>query len=60
MPVVAFDDKGNRLGYGAGNYDRYLAQVPASCRTVGVAFAEQRIEAIPAESHDVKLAILSL
>lgn len=60
VPVVAFDDEGNRLGYGAGNYDRYLAQVPAFCRTVGVAFAEQRVEGIPAESHDVKLAILSL
>ena len=26
-PCVAFDAKGNRLGYGAGNYDRYLAQL---------------------------------
>ena len=25
-PCVAFDGKGNRLGYGAGNYDRYLTQ----------------------------------
>ena len=27
VPVVGFDSQGNRLGYGAGNYDRYLTQI---------------------------------
>lgn len=27
VPVVGFDSHGNRLGYGAGNYDRYLTQI---------------------------------
>lgn len=60
VPVVAFDAQGNRLGYGQGNYDRYLAQVPRSCRVAGVAFAEQQVEAIPTEEHDIPLAIVAL
>ncbi|MEF2845038.1 MAG: 5-formyltetrahydrofolate cyclo-ligase [Eggerthellaceae bacterium] len=60
VPVVGFDTHGNRLGYGAGNYDRYLTQVPKECRIVGVAFAEQAVDDIPTEDHDVALAIISL
>lgn len=69
VPVVGFDAQGNRLGYGAGNYDRYLTQITGhahttethqSCRVVGVAFAEQQVDDIPTEEHDIPLAILSL
>lgn len=68
VPVVGFDARGNRLGYGAGNYDRYLSQFAAlgktnqtkACRIVGAAFAEQQVEDIPAEKYDVPLAILAL
>lgn len=69
VPVVGFDVQGNRLGYGAGNYDRYLAQITGRthttgahqrCRVVGVAFAEQQVDDIPTEEHDIPLAILSL
>lgn len=60
VPMVGFDAQGNRLGYGAGNYDRYLAQAPETCRIVGVAFAEQQVDAIPTEAHDIPLAIVSL
>ena len=59
VPVVAFDKSSNRLGYGGGNYDRYLTQLPDSCRITGVAFSEQQVEEIPAESHDVSLPVLS-
>lgn len=60
VPVVGFDAQGNRLGYGQGNYDRYLAQLPRECRVVGVAFAEQQVEAIPTEPHDIPLPIVAL
>ena len=77
VPVVGFDTRGNRLGYGAGNYDRYLTQIAQfdkennskdhrsnnccyNCRIVGVAFAEQQVDDIPTEEHDIPLAILSL
>lgn len=52
VPLVAYDAQGNRLGYGGGNYDRYLAQVRPGCRIIGVAFAAQRIDRVPAEPHD--------
>lgn len=60
VPVVGFDSHGNRLGYGAGNYDRYLTQIPSTCRIAGVAFAEQQVDDIPTEEHDIPLAIVSL
>lgn len=58
VPVVAFDKQGTRLGYGGGNYDRYLTQMLPSCRITGVAFAEQEVEYIPREVHDVQIPLL--
>lgn len=60
VPVVGFDKHGNRLGYGKGNYDRYLAQIPQHVRIAGVAFAEQQVDDVPTEEHDIPLPIISL
>ena len=60
VPAVAFDKHGNRLGYGGGNYDRYLTQISSDCRKIGVAFTGQQVDSIPAESHDIPLPILSI
>lgn len=54
MPLVAFDDAGNRVGQGAGHYDRALAALP-SARRIAIAWACQRVAAIPAEPHDLPL-----
>lgn len=55
MPGVAFDKFGNRLGYGAGFYDRYLADKPAlQLRTIGVGYRCQLVDKIPAEETDVR------
>ncbi len=53
VPGVGFDRRGRRLGYGGGYYDRALAH-PALARTVvvGLAFALQLVEAVPAEAWD--------
>lgn len=59
-PCVAFDEDGNRLGYGGGNYDRYLTQIHPGCRVVGVAFAEQQVPQIPAEEHDIPIPFVAL
>lgn len=59
VPAVGFDANGNRLGYGAGNYDRYLCQLTDACHVVGVAFAEQKVAPIPAEDHDIPLPFVS-
>jgi 5-formyltetrahydrofolate cyclo-ligase len=57
VPVAGFDRAGNRLGYGAGFYDRTLARLRRKQRiaAVGVAYGVQEFPAIPAESYDEKL-----
>ena len=58
LPLVGFDDAGNRLGNGAGFYDRYLAVrqgMQGSPVLVGVGFECQRIEQLQAAAHDVPL-----
>jgi 5-formyltetrahydrofolate cyclo-ligase len=57
VPLAAFDRLGHRIGYGAGYYDytfSHLRKMKAVAG-VGLAFAVQEIEAVPALSHDVAL-----
>jgi 5-formyltetrahydrofolate cyclo-ligase len=61
-PLLAFDRRGNRLGQGAGHYDRTLANLRAakSVFVLGLAYAGQEVEDLPAEPHDERLdAILT-
>jgi 5-formyltetrahydrofolate cyclo-ligase len=58
MPLVAFDDRGNRLGMGAGFYDRFLGRLPHRLRPrlIGMAHEVQRSdEALPTAPWDVPL-----
>ena len=57
VPLAAFDRTGHRIGYGAGHYDRTLAQLRKSkaIAAIGLAFAAQEVEAVPALQHDVAL-----
>jgi 5-formyltetrahydrofolate cyclo-ligase len=50
VPGLGFDGEGNRLGHGAGHYDRLLAGCPAV--RVGVAFDVQRVGRIPPRPGD--------
>ena len=55
MPGVAFDLYGNRLGYGGGFYDRFLALYPElHTRSIAIGFAAQRVAEIPVEEWDSK------
>jgi 5-formyltetrahydrofolate cyclo-ligase len=51
VPGAAFDEHGNRLGYGAGFYDKLLSKFTKL--TIAVAFEEQIVPKIPADPHDV-------
>lgn len=50
-PCLAFDDRGTRLGWGGGYYDRYLARCPQAW-IIAVAFECQRMADLPREEHD--------
>jgi len=58
VPLVAFDDFGNRLGYGGGNYDRFLPLLRKDTTIIGVAFEAQHLDGLPIEEHDVPLSII--
>ena len=59
MPLLGFDRQGNRLGQGAGYYDRALAQQSEPLR-IGVAWSVQELENLPADPWDMPLdAILT-
>ncbi len=58
MPGVAFDRRGNRLGYGAGYYDRLLAGAPADLTRVTMLFNCQLVDEVPSGPHDQKVQIL--
>ena len=51
VPALALDHRGNRLGYGAGYYDRYLERFP-QVATVGTVFDEFVVDYVPTEAHD--------
>lgn len=55
VPGVAFTAGGVRLGRGRGYYDRYLAQPGMRARRIGVCFAHQLVETLPAEPHDAAM-----
>jgi 5-formyltetrahydrofolate cyclo-ligase len=59
VPLLTFDRKGNRLGYGAGYYDRTLATLRARkdrlTVAVGVGYAAQEVEVVPVDEMDERL-----
>lgn len=57
MPLLAFDRQGWRLGYGGGFYDRTLRDLRARkpVITVGLAYDEQEVEAVPHLDYDQRL-----
>jgi len=64
LPVVGFDPDGNRLGMGAGYYDRALRRrrdrgaAWRRPRLIGVAYACQQLDRIPASPWDVPLDLI--
>lgn len=54
VPMLGFDDNLQRIGYGSGYYDRFLATQPGT-KKIGICFDLGKIPLIPAESHDIPL-----
>lgn len=58
MPLVGVDLQGNRLGMGAGYYDKSLAQAPQRPYLIGVAHQCQQVESLPVDPWDIPLDAL--
>ena len=57
IPLVAFDKKLNRLGYGGGYYDRLIERLSKKKKIIkiGLAFSIQKIDKVPINAYDQKL-----
>ena len=57
IPLVAFDKKLNRLGYGGGYYDRLIKKLSKKKKIIkiGLALSVQKIKKVPISAHDQKL-----
>ena len=60
VPLVAFDRRGGRVGYGKGHFDRAIAALDAKhpVLTIGLAYAVQEIDRVPVEPHDRMLDVI--
>ena len=54
IPGAAFDRTGNRIGYGGGYYDRFLAKEP-NHKKIALAYDFQIYDILPMEKHDIKV-----
>lgn len=54
MPGVAFDEAGNRMGYGGGYYDRFLARYGDKMVSVLLAYEEQKLQQLPTDIYDIR------
>lgn len=57
VPLLAFDSKLNRLGFGGGWYDRFLSVQPRAIK-IGLAFNLQMADSVPTLPHDVALDMI--
>ena len=57
VPIVAFDNEYNRVGYGGGFYDRYINKIKKKKKivTIGLAYSYQEVKKIPINKNDIKL-----
>ena len=57
VPLLAFDRRGFRLGYGGGFYDRTLEKLRTlkKVTAIGIAYAGQEVDAVPYEEFDQRL-----
>lgn len=52
MPGMAFTEKGDRMGYGGGFYDKFLAAEPGH-PTVALCYEFQMVKSLPTEEYDI-------
>jgi len=57
VPLLAFDNNLNRVGYGGGFYDRYIKKIKKKKNLIliGLAYSFQKVKKVPINKHDMKL-----
>jgi 5-formyltetrahydrofolate cyclo-ligase len=58
VPGLAFDEKGGRIGLVDNFYDKFIARLPVTTRKVAIAFEEQVITQVPADSRSKYIDII--
>lgn len=58
VPGVAFDERGYRIGYGAGYYDRFLPKLKQGTPKIAIAHEVQMIDEVPNEDFDIAVDYL--
>ena len=56
VPGICFDKANNRLGFGKGYYDKYLAN--KNIKKFGICFKEQLLDDIPTDNNDIKMDLI--
>lgn len=57
VPLLGFDARGQRIGQGAGFYDRWLSEHTGTV-AIGMAWDVQEVEHLPTEPHDIPLSAI--
>ena len=55
IPGVGFDEKCNRLGFGGGYYDRFLAKRQREIKAIAISYGRQIVESIPTDNYDIPM-----
>lgn len=58
IPGLAFDEKGGRIGFGDGYFNRLITRLPETTRKVAIAYEEQVVEHVPMDSRKYNLDII--
>ena len=57
MPGLAFTEQGDRMGYGGGYYDKFLAREPEH-PTVALCYSFQMVDSLPTQDHDIPVDVV--
>lgn len=57
IPLLAFDEKGNRVGYGGGFYDRFIAELPEKTQLIGLSLFDPVTEIKDLNTFDKKMQV---